>query len=209
MKLIVTATHFENYFIKNHFTSKNEIKIFNYKKFNTNIVEFDDFLLAQVGIGNIISLIALQKIFDNYQITSVLTIGSGCSISENVNKIVFINSFYFLSNYQIENFFSLNLNMTNEIKQFLKKFDIQTFSNYSAPFVINSDNYLHLFEINKNICLDMELSYWASVFNINKIPFYSFKVITDSGKSNFEEIKNIYNSKETELVNIIKYFLKI
>ncbi len=209
MKLIVTATHFENYFIKNHFTSKNETKIFNYKKFNTNIVEFDDFLLAQVGIGNIISLIALQKIFDNYKITSALTIGSGCSISENVNKITNINSFNFLSNYQVENMFSLNLNQDKQFKQFLIKSNVETFSNYSAPFVINADNYLHLFESNKNICLDMELSYWASVFNINKIPFYSFKVITDSGKSNFEEIKNIYNSKETELVNIIKYFLTI
>ncbi len=203
MKLLITFNYFEGEFLLKNSKILEETTIFKDKKQKSKLYKIEMYgnicYFALLGMTHIFAMPSLQKILQHNDISEIMVFGSAGSSPQNIGKLVLINTHKYSSDF-LDKYFLVNSKIPKWIKNSPK---LEIFTSISVNEVNQSNK-----NDNEKYCFDMETSEIAYLLKLNKIEASYFRIVTDSGYSNFNEIKNIYNSKTPILLNYIEKFLK-
>jgi len=220
-KLVITFNYFEGEFLLKQANILEETLIFKDKKQKSKLylLELFDtkFYFALLGITQIIAMPTLQKIISqNENINDCFIFGSAGSYDFNVGKLVLINSFKYKHDI-LNKYFAINLKLPKWIKKTngLPKLDIFeaiSVNDIEAPKVETHDD-VSLQDTTPPLggwgakCFDMESSEIAYLLKINNISGVFFRIITDFGEIDFQNMKKVYASQINNLLKYMEVFL--
>ena len=225
MKLIMTFNYFEAEFLLKMANILEETIIFKDKKQKTKLylLELFDkkFYFALLGITQVIAMPTLQRIIDKYEdIDDCLVFGSAGSYKENVGKLVLIDHLKYKSQL-LNRFFEINVKLPKWIKKTNGLPKLEVFTSISvndvevvAPLAPHPPkggatglSSAKKSPLGANTCFDMETAELAYLLKLNKLSGVFFRIITDFGEIDFEEMKKVYSSQLDNLLKYMKAFL--
>lgn len=207
MKLLITFNYFEAEFLLKKAKILKEEIIFKDKKQQSKLYVLElfnkEFYFAFLGITQTMAMPSLQRVIDRFNIDGVLMFGTAGSYDYNVGKLVILNSFSY-KNDILNKYFSINTKIPKWLKKSNNLPKLEIFESISVNDIEKPDKS----SANLKICFDMESSEMAYLLKINKINAVFFRIITDFGEIDFEQIKKVYNTKIEDLLKFIELFLK-
>jgi nucleoside phosphorylase len=208
MKLLITFNYFEGEFLLKKSNILEEKIIFKDKKQQSKLYLLElfntKFYFALLGITQVIAMPTLQKILcEHPEIDDTLVFGSAGSYDYNVGKLVLIDSFNY-NNDILNKYFSMNVKLPKWIKKTNTLPKLEVFTATSVNDIEKPAPQQNTVAAN---CFDMETSEIAYLLKINKISGVFFRIITDFGEIDFQEIKKVYSSQIENLLIYIESFL--
>ena len=205
-KLLITFNYFEAEFLLNKATILEETIIFKDKKQKSKLYLLElfneKFYFALLGMTQVLAMPSLQKILDTNDIEDCLIFGSAGSYDYNVGKLVVINSLKY-NNEILNKYYAMDVKIPKWIKKTNNLPKLEIFEAVSVNDIAKPTG------ATVQRCFDMETSEIAYLLKINKINGVFFRIITDFGEIDFNEIKRVYASQTENLLKYIEVFLSI